>query len=129
MSALQGVWARAQDEYQEHLASGPGPDDPEQLFCLAYLYGVAFGLALSTVRPDLVAKFEPQFRARLAAGARVFRTAEEEEAAALTAWSRPPRALVSRREGRPPGPAAVAWATARPAQSGPPGCPGSPAAA
>jgi hypothetical protein len=64
MSALQGVWARAQEEYRLHQAGGPGPDDPEQLFCLAYVYGVAFGLALSTVRRDLVEKFEPQFRAR-----------------------------------------------------------------
>jgi len=64
MNALQGVWARAQEEYQAHQASGPGSTDPEHLFCLAYLYGVAFGLALSTVRSDLVQTFEPQFRAR-----------------------------------------------------------------
>ena len=64
MTALQGIWARALEEYREHQASGPASDDPEHVFCLAYVYGVAFGLALSTVRPDLVQTFEPQFRRR-----------------------------------------------------------------
>ncbi len=64
MSALEAVWAKAHEEYKQHLSNGTGSNEPEDLFCLAYVYGVAYGLALSTVRPDLVRKFEPQFRER-----------------------------------------------------------------
>jgi hypothetical protein len=64
MNALEGVWARAAEEYKMHVESGPGSEEPEHVFCLAYVYGVAFGLALSTVRPDLAKTFEPQFRKR-----------------------------------------------------------------
>jgi hypothetical protein len=64
MTALQGVWARAQEEFREFQAAGSGSKEPEHLFCSGYLFGVAFGLALSTVRPDLVRSFAPQFRKR-----------------------------------------------------------------
>jgi hypothetical protein len=64
MNALQGIWARAVEEYREFEAAGPGSDDPEHLFCQGYVFGVAFGLALSSVRPDLVRRFVPQFRQR-----------------------------------------------------------------
>ncbi|MCI0464411.1 MAG: hypothetical protein L0Z62_46345 [Gemmataceae bacterium] len=64
MTALQGVWARALEEYRELQANSTGSDDPEHQFCMGYVFGAAFGLALSTVRPDLVRTFEPQFRKR-----------------------------------------------------------------
>lgn len=64
MTALQGVWARAMEEYRQWDAAGPGSQEPEHLFCSGYVFGVAFGLALSTVRPDFVKVFAPQFRKR-----------------------------------------------------------------
>jgi hypothetical protein len=67
MTALAGVWQRALEEYQEFVDAGdPKKDskDPEHIFCMGYVFGVAFGLALSTVRRDLVKTFTPQFRER-----------------------------------------------------------------
>lgn len=64
MTALQGVWARAVEEYREYAAAGPGSEEPEHMFCQGYLFGVAFGLALSTVRPDFVQRFAPIYRQR-----------------------------------------------------------------
>ena len=51
-------------EYRELQQNSTGSNEPEHMFCLGYVFGAGFGLALSTVRPDLVRSFEPQFRAR-----------------------------------------------------------------
>jgi hypothetical protein len=64
MTALQGVRKRAMEEYRQFEAAGKGSQEPQDLFCSGYLFGVAFGLALSTVRPDMVRVFAPQFRKR-----------------------------------------------------------------
>src|SRR5262245_50318212 len=64
MTALQGIWARALQEYREWEAAGSGSQGPEAVFCQGYVLGVAFGLALASVRPDLVETFVPQFRRR-----------------------------------------------------------------
>lgn len=64
MTGLEGVWGRAREEYLEFVANGSHSNEPEHLFCMGYVFGVAFGLALSTVRPDMVATFATQFRER-----------------------------------------------------------------
>lgn len=64
MNVLEGVWSRAQEEWQEFSTQGECTSDPEALFCMGYIFGCAFGLALSSVRLDLVKIFEPQFRQR-----------------------------------------------------------------
>ena len=64
MTVLQGLWARALEQYRALEEAATMSKEPEHIFCIGYLFGSAFGLALSTVRPDLVKVFEPMFRQR-----------------------------------------------------------------
>jgi hypothetical protein len=61
-TALKGVWAYAELELKELPTNTD--NSPKTMFCLGYLFGCAFGLALSTVRKDLVKTFVPVFNKR-----------------------------------------------------------------
>ena len=58
MTALQGVWEVAVKEFREWEAAEEGSREPEHVFCQGFLFGVAYGLALSSSRPDMVKEFE-----------------------------------------------------------------------
>jgi hypothetical protein len=64
MNALEGIWERALQEWKEYQESGEYSKEPEHLFCMGYVFGCGLGLALSTVRPELVSTFEPIYRER-----------------------------------------------------------------
>ncbi|HEY1380715.1 MAG TPA: hypothetical protein VGF55_28190 [Gemmataceae bacterium] len=64
MNALEGVWENALEEFRDWQDSDRRSDDLQRAFCYGYVFGTAFGLALSTVRPGLVRKFEQHYRER-----------------------------------------------------------------
>ncbi len=66
MTALEGIWKKAEEEWQtlQPNFTRAALKNPEYLFCQGFVFGAAFGLALSTVRPDLVKTFEPIIRER-----------------------------------------------------------------